>query len=488
MEFSEKLVGQLARANNLGLLKQLEIPLHWTPIFSETKALNSFGHYQGMQIVRRQIPLVAANAISIHKSQSLSIPNTVANIPTRGLRRDAIYVAMSRAPSLSGLFIGGTFNAPRAIDTLRHPVALELSRLRKLSFPYSLRYLPDLDDPNKLVFHNIQSFRAHYDDIVADRNYMEADMQCFCETRTLISDMVELPGFTLLHRIDSPSMQSSIGTLVFRSDSFSASISDFQYSHRNLSVTKHLQIVRWIQNGVRICMLYRSPQYRTMSFLQDIRNLLTSTKGSPMIVFGDFNLNFLTQDGCQMRQIFSSMGFRLITPLESSTDGNTSIDACLSNVNGVSAWFYESYFSYHKPICVTWPNDVDILPSHVELEDCHTELMEVDVSENDIGDEPEESEMDIENEALSVDIVISEPTPSIHLGIPNLGNTCYISTILHVIYESPSIQAFLKCNEDRLSRCLIGFFHALVTPVSLSHLRSTRLELVECMPSYSIRI
>ncbi|XP_021963597.1 ATP-dependent DNA helicase PIF1-like [Folsomia candida] len=118
MEFSEKLVGQLARANNLGLLKQLEIPLHWTPIFSETKALNSFGHYQGMQIVRRQIPLVAANAISIHKSQSLSIPNTVANIPTRGLRRDAIYVAMSRAPSLSGLFIGGTFNAPRAIDTL----------------------------------------------------------------------------------------------------------------------------------------------------------------------------------------------------------------------------------------------------------------------------------------------------------------------------------------------------------------------------------
>ncbi|XP_021963475.1 ATP-dependent DNA helicase PIF1-like [Folsomia candida] len=130
MEFSEKLVGQLARANNLGLLKQLEIPLHWTPIFSDTRALNSFGHYQGMQIVRRQIPLVAATAISIHKSQSLSIPNTVANIPTRGLRRDAIYVAMSRAPSLSGLFLGGTFNAPRAIDTLRHPVALELSRLR----------------------------------------------------------------------------------------------------------------------------------------------------------------------------------------------------------------------------------------------------------------------------------------------------------------------------------------------------------------------
>ncbi|XP_035700553.1 uncharacterized protein LOC118433080 [Folsomia candida] len=487
MEFSDKLVGQLARSNNLELLKQLAIPLHWTPVFSETKALNSFGRYQGMEIVRRQIPLVAANAISIHKSQSLSIPNTVANIPTRGLRRDAIYVAMSRAPSLSGLFIGGTFNAPRAIDTLRHPVALELSRLRKLPFPYSLRYLPDQEDPNKIVFHNIQSFRAHCDDILADKNYMASDILCFCETRTLVSDMVELPGFSILHRIDSPTIQSSIGTLVLRSDSYSPIISDFQYSQGNLSFNKHFQIVQWRQNNVRICMLYRSPQYSTLTFLQDIRNLLISTKNTPVIVFGDFNLNFLAQDGCQMKQIFYSMGLRLITPAEYSTDGNTSIDACFSNIQGVSAWFYESYCSYHKPICVTWPDDIAILSS-LESVTCpiETELMEVGVSDNEICLETEDSEMDVDSENLFVDGVILEPIPSIHLGIQNLGNTCYINAILHLIYDSPSIQEFLKISEDRLSRCLTGFLHALVTPVPLGQLRTTRLELVECMPSYPI--
>ncbi|OXA54149.1 ATP-dependent DNA helicase PIF1 [Folsomia candida] len=466
MEFSEKLVGQLARSSNLALLKNLGIPLNWTPIFSETKPINSFGHYQGMQIVRRQIPLVAANAISIHKSQSLSIPNTVANIPSRGLRRDATYVAMSRAPTLSGLYIGGTFNPPRPIDPLRHPVALELARLRKLPFPYSLRYLPDQDEPNRMVFHNIQSFRAHYEDILADRNYMASDILCFCETRTLISDIVELPGFSVLHRIDSPTAQSSVGTLIFKNNSHCSSI---RFSILTGKFEFH-------------------PQYSAATFLKDVENLLNSTKGTPMIVFGDFNLNFMTQDGFQMKQIFTKMGLRLITPIENSTDGNTSIDACFSNLYGVSAWFYESYFSYHKPICVTWPDDIDIFPSDVKSESYPTEPMEVSVSESGIGHNTEQSEMDvqIDNEDLSADNVLREQSLSIHLGIPNLGNTCYISAILHLIYESVSIQDFLKVSRDRLSLCLRGFFHALLTPVPLCQLRTTRQELVACMPSYPI--
>ncbi|OXA55077.1 ATP-dependent DNA helicase PIF1 [Folsomia candida] len=452
MEFSEKLFGQLARSNNLALLKKLGIPLHWTPIFSETKPVNSFGHYQGMQIVRRQIPLVAANAISIHKSQSLSIPNTVANIPSRGLRRDAMYVAMSRAPTLSGLYIGRTFNAPRPIDPLRHLVALELSRLGKLPFPYSLRYLPDQDEPNRIVFHNIHSFRAHYEDILADRNYTVSDVLCFCETRTLISDVVELPGFSVFHRIDSPTIQSSIGTLVFKNNSHCSSISDRKFSQINLSFSKHLQLVQWAQKNVRICMLYRSPQYSATAFLKDVSDLLSGKKGTPMIVFGDFNLNFMTKDGFQMRQIFTKMGFRLITPSEN--------------------------------------NDIHILPSHVESESCpqEAEPMEVSLSESGIGHNTEHSEMDvqIDNEDLSADNVLCEQSLSIHLGIPNLGNTCYINAILHLIYESVSIQDFLKVSRDRLSLCLRGFFHALLTPVPLCQLRTTRQELVACMPSYPI--
>lgn len=139
---------------------------------------------------------------------------------------------------------------------------------------------------------------------------------------------------------------------------------------------------------------------------------------------------------------------------------------------------------------MTWPDDIHILPSHVESESCpqEAEPMEVSLSESGIGHNTEQSEMDvqIDNEDLSADNVLCEQSLSIHLGIPNLGNTCYINAILHLIYESVSIQDFLKVSRDRLSLCLRGFFHALLTPVPLCQLRTTRQELVACMPSYPI--
>jgi len=38
----------------------------------------------------------------------------------------------------------------------------------------------------------------------------------------------------------------------------------------------------------------------------------------------------------------------------SSTNFNTHIDTCFSNMSNLNVWFYESCYSHHKPICMAW--------------------------------------------------------------------------------------------------------------------------------------
>lgn len=38
-----------------------------------------------------------------------------------------------------------------------------------------------------------------------------------------------------------------------------------------------------------------------------------------------------------------------------STNLGTHIDICFSNVQLSEAFFYETYYSYHKPICIIFP-------------------------------------------------------------------------------------------------------------------------------------
>lgn len=71
---------------------------------------------------------------------------------------------------------------------------------------------------------------------------------------------------------------------------------------------------------------------------------------------GDINLNLSDEKNEDVITIFAEHGFTSqLNRLIPSTNGGTHIDICFSDADYVSSWFYESYCSYHKPICVTWP-------------------------------------------------------------------------------------------------------------------------------------
>ncbi len=80
-----------------------------------------------------------------------------------------------------------------------------------------------------------------------------------------------------------------------------------------------------------------------------------------MIVIGDFNVDF-SSTGEQVISLFKSRNLHPALDLQtSSSDGCTHIDSCFTNIKNIKATFYESTFSYHKPILVTWEKNEDLV-------------------------------------------------------------------------------------------------------------------------------
>jgi len=182
MDFQNSLVGSEKRNCTRSYQMTKQINLEWTSIDRITRNLSKTERHGGLQIIRKQIPLVAANGMTIAKSQGSSYVLVVAHVEDytkegaststnrRGpyLSRELLYVACSRATSSTGLYIYGNFHPP-APPPPNDPVTLEMDRLRGIQYPFSLQFLQDYeDDYLKIMFHNVQSFQAHKDDVIAD--------------------------------------------------------------------------------------------------------------------------------------------------------------------------------------------------------------------------------------------------------------------------------------------------------------------------------
>ncbi|KAG5666226.1 putative ATP-dependent DNA helicase PIF1, partial [Polypedilum vanderplanki] len=134
IEFDDESIGGKTRASRYQAMTTNHISNRWTPIKTTKK---SFYTCQGgsVQVAREQFPLVMAEAITIHKSQGRSESKIVIDVrnpsKTRNhMDRQKWYVALSRARSLNGLYILGTFKPPSEIKP-NDEVNAEMNRLRQ---------------------------------------------------------------------------------------------------------------------------------------------------------------------------------------------------------------------------------------------------------------------------------------------------------------------------------------------------------------------
>ena len=368
MDFKNNLIGMKEKTRSGGYQKQQNIDINLVRInrMSRNLTKNKQGH-GGLHIVRKQIPLVAANGMTIAKSQGSTMELVVVHMKKyhgkesmetakgRKLTRENLYVACSRAKSLNGLFIVGEF-VPPTQPPANDPVTMEMERLRTIPFKFSMKFLQDVDDTfEKIYFHNVQSLVEHLPDVVTDQCCLASDLICFVEPHLLEGDVFEVLKFSSIYRVNCRSRpRNSEGALVLRKNGGIAS--EIRCSSvSNFTSPGHCIIVSIVISDVHLIMSYKHPKYSKESFMQKLSEILSNIEGK-IIFFGDVNINLKNQEGASFINMLKQ--FRMTSKLnisESSTDHGTHIDCCFANFPEMEAWFYESYFSLHKPICVIWP-------------------------------------------------------------------------------------------------------------------------------------
>jgi len=168
----------------------------------------------------------------------------------------------------------------------------------------------------------------------------------------LADDTVEVPNFICAHRTNCRGNRNSEGAVVFSKVNCGPIA-----LHVNFTGTAHFVMVDWKVSEVQLIMVYKSPKYGISRFLEKLRDILTAIQG-PCVVFGDFNINLQIEDGKKLIGMFAE--FDMVPKLniqQATTNGGTHIDCCFSNSQNVTSWVYESYYSYHKPICIVWPRN-----------------------------------------------------------------------------------------------------------------------------------
>jgi len=133
-------IGQVTRKNYLHVMRDLNIAdINFTPIENYMSVISkSKPKIDGpLQVHRYQFPITCAEAITIHKSQGLTLPSVVVKLTSNNnirIDRRLLYVGCSRASSLEGLYLDGTFVAPSRIKDATY---CEMNRLllnSKLNF------------------------------------------------------------------------------------------------------------------------------------------------------------------------------------------------------------------------------------------------------------------------------------------------------------------------------------------------------------------
>uniref|UniRef100_A0A8D8WGM7 ATP-dependent DNA helicase n=2 Tax=Cacopsylla melanoneura TaxID=428564 RepID=A0A8D8WGM7_9HEMI len=370
VEFRDESVGQQTRSDNFRIMQADGVNSRWTPVERISRVIIPRKGSM-LKVVRKQFPLVPAKAITIHKSQGATEKVIVVHISTlRRMNRRTMYVAFSRVTSLDGLFINGVYNRP-APPSPTDPVQLEIRRLKlEENAVKMLVRFPELCtrvDGVKVValFHNIRSLHKHHGHLLNDLSYTGVDLLLLCETWTMPDDNICIPGFVLLHRRDCvKETRHAYGTVLYVKEWLAARIT-MVFNEDSLKVYKGSHLHAFIDvigfcvdsGEVRtgIMYLHKSPQCSVMNFKKHVENCLQSLQNhgvDNIVVVGDFNINVQDEKGAQfLKNFLSPYGLTLCTSENTvTTDNNTVIDMCFSNIQDFVAYITESVISDHKPL------------------------------------------------------------------------------------------------------------------------------------------
>ncbi len=306
---------------------------------------------QDSVVTRTQFPLVPAEALTIAKSQGQTYDSVVVSIITgeRPLSKSELYVALSRAKSLSGLYIDGIFSVPNTTFTDHH-VRNEIDRLmNEANLLFNLEFFAEIDSGVKIIHHNVQSLHSHYQDILFDRNMMTADILLLTEINSLSTDVFKFPYFDHFARIDCIGCRrQGFGAGIFSKLPF-VIIGSIQVKMDNC----HMELLAVDFRNFSIILAYCSPLCRENDIAENIVSLVSKfNNGKDMFIVGDLNVNLLDKKTHPLVNCMALLGLSLgITDGIPSTVYGSQLDILFTNRPVMKSFYSQSFFSDHFPLC-----------------------------------------------------------------------------------------------------------------------------------------
>ncbi len=124
IKFDDRTVGATARSTLKNISDFYKLDSDLSPVVKVKRNFRVTKQSQ-LHVCREQFPFVVVEGWTIHKGQGRPLDLVVVNI-SKIMEIALLYVALSRATSLSGLYIIGEFNAPRPRPPT-DPVIIEMN-------------------------------------------------------------------------------------------------------------------------------------------------------------------------------------------------------------------------------------------------------------------------------------------------------------------------------------------------------------------------
>jgi exonuclease III len=321
----------------------------WVPLQKVDRQFQ-VGKYKSILIIRKQFPLKPAFALTIHKSQGISLPKVCVSFQGR-IPPHMVYVALSRVTSLSGLFIKDFNSSKIKVDSA---VKAEMTRLRTANCITIMPAIPIKDVEHLFILcHNTRSLHAHIADVQSDHYSSMADILIIQETWELPQDSDDdyrLPGFseTVKHCGNSISNnRPHSGTRIY----FKSSIHVLSSSMlaRNGCETIHVHIEYNLSKFLLISV-YKNPRTHYSTLLDHLKTLMTVEAHDKIIFIGDFNVDLLKQELNHFEQKMCQQFNVKQLVKEETTDYHSLLDHIYTNIAKPSHGVLEAYWSDHKRI------------------------------------------------------------------------------------------------------------------------------------------
>lgn len=347
MKYDEPRVGSALRKKFAHYIKNFKIPHDWTPL-EPIKLTIKRKKNSSLKINRKQYPLTLAHALTIHKSQGQSLKKVVVHIK-KNLSRELLYVACSRATSLQGLYIVGSFKPPKPLPKNCF-LSDEIRRWRKNKIIPKFKFLREQDTSPDIIYHNVQSLKRHINLVRNDENFTNSNILIFGETWTTPTDKIKIKNYNLVSRVDSGETRKPRGLAIYAKKSICNNI--ISTDSFSLKANKGcIDVSLLMLNNITVVGLYANPS-TSIQLWNTLFKKLKCHFSKKCVIMGDVNMNsFKIKSHHNIMSILQKYNLTLLNKNTVTTHFNTSLDWVITN-SPFMCGSYNSFFSHHYPIWI----------------------------------------------------------------------------------------------------------------------------------------